>query len=164
MNEAQWLEDAAKGDVGAQTALAHFCIANVASGVPAGEALAMAEPFARLAAQHGGAMELLLLADVLSMRAVELRKAGHDDRADAHRESAFALYDQVATCGDTETIAALVACLTGLADRDEAAADRLNKIVAGMSAERARTITRAAKRRLRETEGYWVELAKIAAE
>lgn len=125
MGDACLLREAALGRREAQGALASACL--FMPEVPITERVVMAEPFARLAAEHGEPDDLLILAGVLHLRASHLAKTDEVRAARLFTEVGDIL-DHVADCGEALPILAVV--LNSMCnDGDEDAAIRLNRLM-----------------------------------
>lgn len=131
--EEELLALGSRGDCSALANLAMCCAAR--EDIISFEAFAAAEAFARLAAAHGGANEKLLLAGVLRVRSAHLTELGVLDRALALLQQSESLCDEMATIPLCPGVEFLAAVLTAHADRrDDFAANRLNRLMATMSA------------------------------
>lgn len=162
--EASLLALAARGNVDALVDLVRWCFAQKYTGVHLSECAAMAEPFARLAAESGRHQEQIVLGEVLLNRAADLAERGFPGRATVANESALALFDMVADNGDKPALIRLASVLSSAADRGmEEAAERLNRLMEGLTPAEAAEISAGSKADSIKSDNFWREIAEIAA-
>lgn len=132
------IRESAHGSREALSALVSVCLAR--NDIPEVERAALVEPLARLAAAHGRADDLLVLAGVLHVRAMHV-EATDAERAGSLYDEADELLDGVAKSGaDRPTLATV---LTIMADAgDEGAAVRLNSLMDGLTPAEAADLSR----------------------
>jgi hypothetical protein len=162
-SEPELIALAASGNRDAQLSMAYVCLAHAMQGVPAMEALAGAEAFARMAVNHDAAdlRPALVLADVLLSKAAHLVDY-EPIRSETLRGEAYALFDYVADHGDSHDRHMLAAALDDRADKgDEAAAQRLNRLIDSLSDSEADALRTAAKRSQAEDRAFCAKLANI---
>ena len=123
--EGRLLAHAAMGQRDAQAALVAICIGK--ASIPEAERLALAEPFARLAASHGRYDDALILAGLLVNRAASL---DDEERAANLRDEVTGIFDAVAEDCPADELAYLTQALIEAADAgDEHSAFWLNRLI-----------------------------------
>ena len=130
LREFELVALAARGSLPAQQRMTLLCMAKEQCGLSHLEAYACAEPFARMAASHGKAEDLVLLAGLLRSRAIDIWRTGDEARALRIMDELHSLFDNLALNFGSEGREMLTTLLTALADQgDEEAAIRLNRLM-----------------------------------
>lgn len=136
LQEPELINMAAKGDRDAQAQLVIRCI--LKEPLAPFEALSLAEPFARMAAEHGHVDDRLMLAAVLRIRARHLCIIGDPERAGSLLSYSRSLCDDLTGARLCPAVEYLAAILTTDSDQGDANADTLlSRLMSSLSASDA---------------------------
>jgi hypothetical protein len=149
--EADLIDMASAGDLSALRRLTISYITRQFHGFPVFEAYMLAEPLARLAAARGDSDDKMRLAGLLRIRARHVAELGDEERAIELLSQSEAICDAFNDLPLSEGVEFLAGVLTVQADAaNEAAADRLNKLMQALSAGDADQLRRTINAALRE--------------